>query len=211
MNILITAGPTREPIDPVRYISNHSTGRMGIALAEQWAASGHNVTLILGPTQLAVTGASITVIHIETAAEMYQATAQYFAQSDVIIFAAAVADYTPLYPANQKIKKKEAELILALTKTIDIAGTLAATKTSKQYCVGFALETEQEEAHALDKLQRKNLDLIVLNSLRDAGAGFGHDTNKVTLLDKKGNVLTFGLKSKTEVAQDIVKYILLSL
>lgn len=205
--ILITAGPTREPIDPVRYISNFSTGKMGIALAEECAARGAEVVVVKGPTQVHAHHSSIKEIEVLSAAEMYEACSQYFAQSDVIIFAAAVADYTPKNPAATKIKKKEDEFTLELVKTKDIAYELGKTKKEGQVCVGFALETDNEMENAKGKLAKKNLDVIVLNSLKDEGAGFQHDTNKITIVDKSGNVVKFDLKSKADVAGDIVDYI----
>ena len=205
--VLITAGPTREPIDPVRYISNFSTGKMGIALADACAAKGAEVILVKGPTQIKPANDKIKVIDVTTAAEMYDACSQYFDESDVIIFAAAVADYTPKYPANTKIKKKEDDFMLELVKTKDIAYELGKRKKSNQVNVGFALETDNEMENAVSKLEKKNLDLIVLNSLQDPGAGFQHDTNQVTIVDKSRNVVKFGLKSKSEVAEDILNYI----
>ncbi|MBS1686691.1 MAG: phosphopantothenoylcysteine decarboxylase [Bacteroidetes bacterium] len=205
--ILITAGPTREPIDPVRYISNFSTGKMGIALAEACVARGASVTLVKGPTQSRVSAAGISVVDVVSAADMYAACTQYFAASDVIIFAAAVADYTPRHPATTKIKKQESEFTLELVKTKDIAYELGRVKKPGQVCVGFALETDNELANATSKLEKKNLDMIVLNSLKDEGAGFQHDTNKITIVDKKGNVVTFDLKAKSDVASDILDYI----
>lgn len=205
--ILITAGPTREPIDPVRYISNFSTGKMGIALAEECAARGAEVVVVKGPTQVHAHHSSIKEIQVLSAAEMYEACSQYFGQSDVIIFAAAVADYTPKSPAAKKIKKKEDEFTLELVKTKDIAYELGKTKKESQITVGFALETDNEMENAKSKLSKKNLDMIVLNSLKDKGAGFQHDTNKITIVDKSGNVVKFDLKSKAEVATDIIDYI----
>ena len=205
--VLITAGPTREPIDPVRYISNFSTGKMGIALADECARRGGEVILIKGPTQVKPDNKNIKVIDVSSAAEMYDACVQYFGESDVIIFAAAVADYTPKHPANTKIKKKENDFMLELIKTKDIAYELGRTKKDGQLTVGFALETDNEMENALSKLEKKNLDMIVLNSLQDAGAGFQHDTNKVTIVDKSRNVVKFELKSKAEVAEDIINYI----
>jgi phosphopantothenoylcysteine decarboxylase/phosphopantothenate--cysteine ligase len=205
--ILITAGPTREPIDPVRYISNFSTGKMGIALAEECAARGADITLVKGPTQVHAHHTSVKEIEILTADEMYRTCSQYFEQSDVIIFAAAVADYTPKHPAATKIKKKEDEFTLELVKTKDIAYEMGKIKKEGQISVGFALETDNEMDNALSKLSKKNLDMIVLNSLRDEGAGFQHDTNKITIVDKSGNVVKFDLKSKADVAGDIIDYI----
>ena len=205
--ILITAGPTREPIDPVRYISNFSTGKMGIALADECTLRGADVILVKGPTNIKPSNEKVKVIDVTTAAEMYEACSQYFDESDVIIFAAAVADYTPKHPANTKIKKKEDDFMLELIKTKDIAYELGKRKKTGQINVGFALETDNEMENAIGKLEKKNLDLIVLNSLQDAGAGFQHDTNKITIVDKSRNVVKFGLKSKTEVAEDIINYI----
>lgn len=205
--VLITAGPTQEPIDPVRYISNHSTGKMGMALADACVRMGAEVILIKGPTQVKPEGKDVKMIDVTTAAEMYDACSQYFGESDVIIFAAAVADYTPKHPANTKIKKKENDFTLELVKTKDIAYELGKSKKDGQVTVGFALETDNEMENALSKLEKKNLDMIVLNSLQDAGAGFQHDTNKVTIVDKSRNVVKFELKSKAEVAEDIISYI----
>ena len=205
--VLINAGPTREPIDPVRYISNFSTGKMGIALADEYARRGAEVILVKGPTQMKPDNRTVKIIDVTTASEMYEVCSQYFDESDVIIFAAAVADYTPKYPANTKIKKKEDDFMLELIKTKDIAYELGKRKKANQVNVGFALETDNEMENALSKLEKKNLDLIVLNSLQDPGAGFQHDTNKVTIVDKSRNVVKFDLKSKAEVAEDIINYI----
>lgn len=207
MKILITAGPTYEPIDPVRFIGNRSSGKMGIAIAEEFAKAGHEVVLVIGPTEARPTVPTIHQIRVQTAAEMFEACAQYFPQSDVIVFAAAVADYTPKYPSSKKIKKKEGEFLMELIKTKDIAAELGKQKQAHQIIVGFALETDHELSHAQEKLQQKNMDFIVLNSLRDKGAGFGGDTNKITIIDKDGNVTKFDLKAKTEVAKDIVQYV----
>ncbi len=205
--ILITAGPTQEPIDPVRYISNYSSGKMGIALAEEFAARGAEVMLVKGPTSLFSSHKNIAEVKVQTAAEMLAACTQYFAKSDVIVFAAAVADYTPKFPATTKIKKNEDEFSIELVKTKDIALELGGQKSDTQITVGFALETNNEMVNALGKLKKKNLDLIVLNSLQDKGAGFQHETNKITIIDKNENVTTFDLKHKNEVAKDIVDFI----
>lgn len=205
--VLLTAGPTYEPIDPVRFIGNRSSGKMGYALAEELANKGAKVILISGPVHVEVSHKNITIIKVETAAEMYAACHQYFSAVDVAILAAAVSDYTILNPSTSKIKKKGDTLQLELTKTKDILYSLGQVKTAKQTLVGFALETNNEQANALKKLQKKNLDFIVLNSLQDKGAGFQHDTNKVTILDKNNKITKFELKSKTEVAQDIVAYL----
>ena len=209
MRVLLTAGPTYEPLDPVRFIGNHSTGKMGYALAETFAAEGAEVTLISGPTNLPdPVSPAIRTVRVQTADEMYQAAAAEAAAADVWVFAAAVADYKPAHVAEQKIKKAGETLTLELVKNVDIAAELGKTKRPEQFSVGFALETENEQTHALDKLRRKNFDLVVLNSLRDAGAGFRHDTNKITLLAADGQVTIFDLKSKTEVARDIVQAVL---
>lgn len=207
MKILITAGPTHESIDPVRFIGNHSSGKMGIAIAEEFAKAGNEVTLIKGATTLKPSNNFIKQITVETAAEMFDACAQYFSSADVIVFAAAVADYTPKFPSATKIKKKEEEFSIELVKTKDIALELGKQKKENQIIVGFALETNDEEQNAKEKLKKKNFDFIVLNSMRDEGAGFKNDTNKITIIDKEGNVTKFDLKSKSEVAKDIVAFV----
>ncbi|MBC7891655.1 MAG: bifunctional phosphopantothenoylcysteine decarboxylase/phosphopantothenate--cysteine ligase CoaBC, partial [Sphingobacteriaceae bacterium] len=205
--ILLTAGPTQEAIDPVRFISNHSTGKMGYALAEALAEAGVAVTLVSGPVHLPQPENIAEFVAVRSAQEMLQATQARFAEADVVILSAAVADYTPAHPADRKIKKKEATFTIELAKTVDIAATLGAQKRPGQVLVGFALETDNELENARLKLERKNLDLIVLNSLQDPGAGFGHDTNRVTLLFRSGEVRNFRLKSKREVARDLVEAI----
>ena len=207
MKVLITAGPTHEPIDPVRFVGNRSSGKMGIAIAEEFAARGFDVTLVKGPTQLKAQNPKILEIDVETAQQMYETCAQYFTLNDVIVFAAAVADYTPKHPSAIKIKKKENEFSIEMVKTKDIAGELGQLKQPHQVIVGFALETDHEMEHAAEKLAKKNLDFIVLNSVNDAGAGFQHDTNKVTIIDNSGKVTKFDLKPKTEVARDIADYV----
>lgn len=204
---LVTAGPTFEPLDPVRYIGNHSTGKMGIAIAGALARRGAEVTLVLGPTALRPEHTGLRLLRVGTAQEMYTACAPLFPEMDITVLAAAVADYRPATFSDKKIKKKDDELQLALAKTVDIAATLGSRKKSGQILVGFALETNDALEHARQKMERKNLDLIVLNSLQDAGAGFGHDTNKVTLLRRNGLQTAFELKTKTEVAEDIVNEI----
>ena len=206
-SVLITAGPTQEAIDPVRYISNHSTGKMGFALARAFALAGADVTLVCGPTYLATPEPTIRRIDVRSAEEMYEATAAAFPSARITILNAAVADYTPVNPASEKIKKKEAHFAVELTKTKDIAATLGAQKRPDQLMMGFALETNNERENALGKLHRKNLDWIVLNSLRDAGAGFGHDTNKITVIDRQEVTTEFGLKTKDEVAADLLSII----
>lgn len=205
--VLLTAGPTREPIDPVRFISNYSSGKMGIALAEEAAKRGAEVTIVKGPTSVQTVNPNIKIINVQTAAEMFDAVAQYFAENDVVIFAAAVADYTPKSPASSKIKKQGNELMLELVKTKDIAFEMSKHKQSAQLCVGFALETNNEEEYAKDKLTSKNLDIIVLNSLRDEGAGFQVDTNKITIIDKHGKRTAFDVQSKAATATNILNYI----
>jgi len=206
-NVLITAGPTFEAIDPVRFIGNHSSGKMGIELAKSCANRGANVTLILGPTSLTLENPSIKVERIQSAQEMYDVVNQCFEQSDIAIFAAAVADYRPATVSLTKIKKKDDDLSIPLVKTIDIAATIGAKKSDKQILVGFALETNDEIINANSKLHKKNLDFIVLNSLADQGAGFKHDTNKVTIIDSEGTKIDFPLKSKKDVANDIIDYL----
>ncbi|MDX2282432.1 MAG: bifunctional phosphopantothenoylcysteine decarboxylase/phosphopantothenate--cysteine ligase CoaBC [Saprospiraceae bacterium] len=205
--VLITAGPTQENIDPVRFISNHSSGKMGIALADELASRGAQVTLVLGPTHLRPKHADISVVSVVSAQEMYEASALAFPTADVTILAAAVADYRPATVAQVKIKKAAADMSIELEKTIDIAATLGAQKRPSQYLIGFALETDHEMEHAQIKLQRKNFDFIVLNSLQDAGAGFGHDTNKITMLFRNGVVKPLPLMAKTAVATAIVSEI----
>jgi len=206
-NVLISSGPTVEPIDPVRYISNHSTGRMGLALANEAAARGANVIFISGPVQQYPESPSIQVIKVTTASEMYSACVEWFAKADIAIMAAAVADYTPQKAEPEKIKKKEETIVLNLRKTRDILSELGRLKKKEQYLVGFALETTNEKVNALSKLHTKNLNCIVLNSLKDAGSGFGYDTNKVSIISNDHNVNEFELKSKNEVASDIFGFI----
>ena len=205
--VLLTAGPTYEAIDPVRFIGNHSSGKMGYAIAEVAAELGAEVILISGPVSLKIDNPKVKVEHVTNAAEMYARAHAHFLECDIAILAAAVADYRPAEVALEKIKKKEDNLSIALTKTKDILLSLGEIKT-KQFLVGFALETQNEEENAKLKLKKKNLDLIVLNSLRDEGAGFKSDTNKVTLIDKNNKVLPFSVKSKREVAQDILQHII---
>ncbi|HSP11434.1 MAG TPA: bifunctional phosphopantothenoylcysteine decarboxylase/phosphopantothenate--cysteine ligase CoaBC [Salegentibacter sp.] len=203
--ILITAGPTYEAIDPVRFIGNHSSGKMGFALAETAAGLGANVILISGPTHLQISEPNLKLIRVVSNDEMYAEVNKYFPEADVVIAAAAVSDYRPKQVATQKIKKSDNDLTLELEKTRDILGTLGENKT-KQLLVGFALETNNELENARGKLQRKNLDFIVLNSLQDKGAGFQKDTNKITIV-YPDSVKEFDLKPKSEVAQDILNEI----
>jgi phosphopantothenoylcysteine decarboxylase/phosphopantothenate--cysteine ligase len=211
--VLLTAGPTQEALDPVRFISNHSTGKMGYALAEAFAEAGAKVILVTGVTNLTIQHPHIQRIDVKSAQEMYEASQAHFAQAQIVVLAAAVADYTPKNVAKTKIKKKEGEdnLVLELVKTVDIAKTLGEQKQNGQVLVGFALETDNELENAQGKLARKNLDMIVLNSMRQAGAGFGHDTNAVTILNKEGEILEVPLQSKQEVAKHIVNEICLYL
>lgn len=201
--VVITAGPTYEKIDPVRFIGNYSSGKMGYALAEECAARGAEVILVSGPVQLTTSHPGIRRIDVESAAEMHEATLREFADADAAILCAAVADFTPEEVADHKIKREHDDLMLRLKPTHDIAAALGQRKQAHQCLVGFALETDHEAEHAQDKLRRKNLNFIVLNSLRDAGAGFRHDTNKITILDAEGST-AYPLKSKKEVAADIV-------
>ena len=210
-NVLITAGPTQEPIDPVRFISNHSTGKMGYAIANKLAKAGANVTLVSGQVALKSPDSSINLVKVRSAKEMYEASQKAFDQADIIILAAAVADYTPAVVADKKIKKKEDTFNIELTKTTDIAKTLGQQKRPEQLMVGFALETDNEVENAIGKIKSKNLDMIVLNSLQNAGAGFGHDTNKIAIIKRDGTMIDFDLKSKQDVAQDIVDEIIVQL
>ncbi|PJE44460.1 MAG: bifunctional phosphopantothenoylcysteine decarboxylase/phosphopantothenate--cysteine ligase CoaBC [Flavobacterium sp.] len=204
---LITAGPTYEAIDPVRFIGNHSTGKMGFDIAECAAQLGATVTLISGPTTLQVQSKNIALVRVTSAAEMYAACHQYYPEVDVAICAAAVADYKPKFAANQKIKKSENTLTLELEKTKDILASLGQSKEN-QFLIGFALETENEIENAKLKIQKKNLDLIVLNSLQDKGAGFATATNKVTFIDKNFDIEAMPLKSKEAVATDIINKVI---
>ncbi|HMZ94545.1 MAG TPA: bifunctional phosphopantothenoylcysteine decarboxylase/phosphopantothenate--cysteine ligase CoaBC [Chitinophagales bacterium] len=204
--ILITAGPTYEPLDPVRFIGNHSSGKMGLALAKAAHQRGAEVTLIIGQNNLVIPE-YIKTIPVLSAKEMYQASLENFEQQYICIFAAAVADYTPIDVAEQKIKKSDETLTLKLKKNVDIAFEFGKIKQAHQISVGFALETENEEEHAKQKIKKKNFDLIVLNSTNDNGAGFRFDTNKITIIDKTGKVQTYNLKSKDETANDILNAI----
>ena len=205
---LVTAGPTYEPIDPVRFIGNYSSGLMGFALAKTLARHGADVTLVTGPTHYQIDNPKIERVDVRTAAQMLEACQKVAPQADIIIMSAAVADYTPATVAPEKIKKSDASLVLNLKKTTDILATLGKQKTENQCIVGFALETEHEEANALTKLKNKNADIIVLNSLRNEGAGFQCPTNLVTIMDRNGNKVQGELKDKAQVAEDIVSYVL---
>jgi phosphopantothenoylcysteine decarboxylase/phosphopantothenate--cysteine ligase len=205
--IVITAGPTYEKIDPVRFIGNYSSGKMGFALAETCAERGALVTLIAGPVSLTTKHPNIQRIDVESAGEMYQAATARFPENNIAILCAAVADFTPECTAGQKLKRGNDDLVLTLKPTRDIAASLGANKRPDQQLIGFALETNNEEENALSKLQRKNLDMIVLNSLRTPQAGFQYDTNQITILHKNGAKKEYPLKTKSEVAGDIVNEI----
>jgi len=202
--VLVTAGPTHESIDPVRFIANSSSGKMGIALAIEAANNGALVNLILGPTHLKCKHANITVYKVITASQMLEQVNSHFSESDIGIFAAAVADYKPSIISENKIKKSNRNLNICLEKTVDILAEMGKKKNHKQFIVGFALETNNEVENAQDKLKRKNLDMIVLNSLNNKGAGFQHNTNKISIIDKANNISNFKLKDKSEVAKDII-------
>jgi len=204
--VLITAGPTYEAIDPVRFIGNRSFGKMGIEIAAAFARRGARVILVLGPTHLAAPE-NVETIRVENARQMMNACVKMFPGVQAAVMCAAVADYTPEKTSKHKIKKTTETLQIPLTKTTDILKHLGGMKTRNQFLAGFALETENEQANALKKLKEKNADIIILNSLNDAGAGFGTDTNKITLYDRKGNAQTFPLLPKREVAEIIVEYI----
>lgn len=205
--ILITGGPTYEPIDPVRFIGNHSSGKTGVLLADACAMRGASVILITGPTHQKVKDKKIKVIAINTALEMKAEVEKYWSLSDLGIFSAAVADYRPAHPADEKIKKKSDELTLNLVKNPDILAWAGETKKQGQFLVGFALETTNELEHARGKFERKNLDLLVLNSLRDTGAGFGHDTNKVSFIQPNNKITNFELKEKSNIMTDLLDVI----
>ncbi len=203
---LVTSGPTHEAIDPVRFIGNRSTGRMGVSLAEELARRGAIVTLVTGPVNIEAFGKNITTISVKSAQDMYEVAMQHFPQSDIAIMAAAVADYTPKTVSSTKVKKKSGDMSIELKRTKDIAYEIGQIKQAHQITLGFALETNNEIENAKRKLAKKNFDFIVLNSLNDKGAGFQHNTNKVTILDKYGNSIAHELKSKPQVAKDIVDY-----
>ncbi len=207
-NVMVNAGPTHESIDPVRFIGNHSSGKMGYAIAERFAKLGASVHLISGPTQIPVSNGTIKLTKVTSAEEMYQACKQKFPKADIGVLAAAVADYKPQRQKDQKIKKTNKNLNLELVSTPDIALELGKSKKNGQILVGFALETEKEIENARKKIKSKNLDMIILNSLMDEGAGFGHNTNKISIIGKDNKIKEFKLKPKREVANDIVNEIL---
>lgn len=206
---IVTAGPTYESIDPVRYIGNHASGKMGIAIAERLAAHGAEVVLVKGPTKLTTTHPGVEVISVRSAQQMFEACDTHFDDAHLFVGAAAVADYTPANPADQKIKKKDGHpMTIELTRTKDILGEMGKRKKDGQLLIGFALETQNEVENALSKLDRKNLDLIVLNSLNDKGAGFQGDTNVVTLIESRHKMNKLPLKKKVEVAEDITQAVI---
>lgn len=207
--VLITAGPTYEKIDPVRFIGNYSTGKMGYAIAEEAARRGADVTIVSGPVSITTNDPNINITKVESAREMLDACVETFPQCDYAIMCAAVADYAPAECAQSKIKREKDDIpVIKLVKNPDIAATLGAAKKAGQKLIGFALETNDEEYNAIDKMKRKNLDMIVLNSLQDKGAGFGTDTNKVTIFNSNGDKTPLPLKSKAEVAKDIIDHII---
>lgn len=208
--VLVTAGPTYEPIDPVRFIGNHSSGKMGLSIAESFADLGAEVVVVKGPTSNIPTRDNIKVVNVYTAAEMYESCMQHSDTADIVVMAAAVADYTPVKVATEKIKKHDDEFLIKLTKTKDILFELGKNKKPNQFIVGFALETNNEFENAKNKLKNKKVDAIVLNSLRDEGSGFGYDTNKISIIDNN-EITDFELKTKSEVAKDIVNYVLKAL
>lgn len=204
--VLLTAGPTREAMDPVRFITNHATGKMGYAIAKAAHSLGAEVTLVSGPSQLA-DPLGVTVERVDSAEAMYDAVHQYQQAADVIVMTAAVADYRPSTISDKKIKKKEGDLSIPLERTLDILASVGKVKRDDQVLVGFALETHNELENAQGKLERKNLDMIVMNSLQDKGAGFGHDTNQITILQRDGERKIFALKDKTSLAHNIVRIV----
>ncbi len=202
--VLLTAGPTYERIDPVRFIGNYSSGKMGFAIAEAFASRGAEVVLIAGPVQLNISHPLIRRVDVESGQEMYNAVMSEVEHSDIVVSCAAVADFRPLHCADSKVKRGKDNMLLELEPTTDIAAALGQKKREGQLLVGFALETNDEECNAIHKLHKKNLDLIVLNSLKDANACFGYDTNKVTMIDRQENQYHYELKTKRDVAEDIV-------
>lgn len=205
--ILITAGPTREAIDPVRYISNHSSGKMGYAIAKAFLNQGAKVVLVSGPVNIELQHPNLKLIQVISAFEMYVACNFHFADTDIAVFAAAVADYKPAIIAEQKLKKEDEELFIKLIKNPDIALEFGKVKSEKQISIGFALETNDEVLNAEKKLWRKNFDMVVLNSMNDTNATFEYDTNKITLIQKDLTVMEFPVKQKSDVAIDIIKAI----
>ena len=207
-NVLVTAGPTFEAIDPVRFIGNHSSGKMGFSIAEAAANAGANVTLVLGPTNLKVENSRIKIINVVNTKEMFDVCFEHFRFADIALLSAAVSDYTPKVVSLTKLKKNNETLNIEFVKTQDILKSLGNVKSNKQILVGFALETNNEIEYAKKKIRDKNLDFIVLNSMNDKGSGFKHDTNKITIIDNSNNLYKFELKSKKKVAVDIINHIL---
>jgi phosphopantothenoylcysteine decarboxylase/phosphopantothenate--cysteine ligase len=206
--VLVTAGPTHENIDPVRFIGNHSSGKMGFAIAEAFAAEGAEVHLVTGPVALETHAAGVEVVRVTSAGEMFERCSELMDRMDIAVFNAAVSDYTPASVSGKKVKRGTGEWTIQLKPTKDIAAEMGGRKSEGQVLVGFALETDNEEEHARQKLEKKNLDLVVLNSMRDSGAGFGTETNRVTMIDRMGNVEKYELKPKAQVAVDLVQRVL---
>lgn len=205
---LVTAGPTYEPIDPVRFIGNHSSGKMGVAIANELHKQGAEVTLVMGPSRNEISFNGFSVIKVRTANEMFQVSNDFFEKADITVMAAAIADYSPISVSKEKIKKTEEKFSIELSKTKDVLESLGEKKRQGQVLIGFALETNNEKQNAIEKLKKKKADMMVLNSLNDEGAGFEHDTNKITIFEKSGKELHFETKSKEEVARDIVDTII---
>ena len=205
--VLITAGPTREAIDPVRYISNHSTGKMGYAIAESFLNQGAKVILVSGPVSLKINHPDLELVKVNSAMDMYLACCHYFEEVDIAVFAAAVADYRPARVATQKIKKEDDSFTISMVKNVDIAFEFGQIKKMHQLSIGFALETHDEMLHAKRKLDKKHLDMVVLNSMNDEQAGFGYDSNKIHIIKQNYTRKSFPLKHKSEVAEDILQEI----
>jgi len=207
-NCLVTAGPTQENIDPVRFIGNRSSGKMGMAIANELAEKGAEVNLVMGPSNISSSHYNINQINVNSASQMYYEVEKVFLDSDISVFAAAVSDYKPIKTYSEKIKKSDGNMEIKLEKTKDILLEMSSDKKDHQFVVGFALETENEEKNAIEKLQTKNLDMIILNSTKDKGATFGFDTNKISIIEKDLSVTNYDLKEKSEVAKDIVSSII---
>jgi phosphopantothenoylcysteine decarboxylase / phosphopantothenate---cysteine ligase len=206
--VLVTAGPTHEKIDPVRFIGNHSSGKMGFAIAEAFAAQGAKVYLVTGPSLQETAAMGVKVIRVTSAGEMFETCSDLMEQMNIAVFNAAVSDYTPVTTSDKKVKRGDEEWSIRLKPTRDISAEMGKRKLAGQLLVGFALETNNELENALRKLENKNLDLVVINSLQDSGAGFATDTNKVTMADRQGNIYTYDLKPKTQVAADLVERVI---
>jgi len=206
--VLVTAGPTHEKIDPVRFIGNHSSGKMGFAIAEAFAAQGAKVHLVTGPSLQETQAVGVNVIRVTSAGEMFETCSDLMEQMNIAVFNAAVSDYTPVSTSDKKVKRGEEEWSIRMKPTRDIAAEMGKRKLAGQLLVGFALETNNEMENALRKLENKNLDLVVINSLQDSGAGFANDTNKVTMADRQGNIYSYDLKPKAQVAADLVERVI---